>query len=101
MVRIQENSAKSDRWQTLICPNILRIMNGYIKLSGYCHAICNGDNCFEVVHWDHRFTVNLLEKTCFCRYWQLSGLPCPHAISCIFFKTNQLDDYIAPCYRVS
>jgi hypothetical protein len=31
---------------------------------------------------------------------QLSGLPCPHAISCIFFKTNKLDDDITQCYKV-
>jgi len=101
MVRIQENSIKVERWGTMICTNILKKVNAYITQSGYCHAVCNGAECFEVVHWDHRFTVNLLEKTCSCRYWQLSGLPCPHAISCIYFRTNSLEEYIASCYSVS
>ena len=101
MVRIQENSTKVERWGTMICPNILKKVNAYITQSGFCHAVCNGAECFEVVHWDHRFTVNLLEKTCSCRYWQLSGLPCPHAISCIYFRTNSLEEYIASCYSVS
>jgi hypothetical protein len=48
----------------------------------------------------HGFTVDLDKKECSCRYWQLSGLPCPHAISCIFFKTNTLDDYVATCYTI-
>lgn len=100
MVRIQENSTKADRWSTGICPNILKKINSYIGVSGYCHAVCNGDDCYEVVHWDHRFTVNLGQKTCCCRYWQLSDLPCPHAISCIYFKTHELGEYIAPCYSV-
>jgi hypothetical protein len=39
-------------------------------------------------------------KTCSCRYWQLAGLPCFHAISCILFKTNNLDAYVADCYSV-
>jgi len=39
-------------------------------------------------------------KTCSCRYWQLAGLPCCHAISCILFKTNYLDEYVADCYSV-
>jgi hypothetical protein len=100
MVRIQEQRSKSERWMGRICPNILRKLNAYIKLSGYYHAISNGAEKFEVTHWDHRFTVDLQEKTCSCRYWQLSGLPCYHAISSIYFKTSSLEDYIADCYSV-
>jgi hypothetical protein len=44
--------------------------------------------------------INYDKKECSCRYWQLSGLPCPHAISCIFFKTNTLDDYVATSYTI-
>lgn len=101
MVRIQEMSAKADRWNTQICPNILKKLNTYIAYSGACHAISSGNEKYEVVHYDHRWTVNLKDKTCSCRYWQLSGLPCSHAISCIFFRTNSLDDYIATCFTVA
>lgn len=52
------------------------------------------------MHFDNKFSVDLEKKECSCRYWQLSGLPCPHAISCIFLKTNSLDEYIASCYSV-
>lgn len=100
MVRIQSNRSKSSSWNTVICPNILKKMNYYISLSSVCHAISNGQDQFEVKHYNNTFTVDLNKKECSCRYWQLSGLPCPHAISCIFFKTNTLDDYIANCFRV-
>jgi len=100
MVRIQEQRAKSERWMGRICPNILKKLNAYIKLSGYCHAISNGADKFEVRHWDHRFTVDLQDRTCSCRYWQLSGLPCCHAISSIYFKTGSLENFIADCYSV-
>lgn len=100
MVRIQLNRTKAEKWQGIICPNILKKLNAYINESGYCHAIFNGKDSFEVKHHDHRFTVNLQNKTCSCRYWQLSGLPCCHAISCIYYNTNRLDDYIASCYSV-
>uniref|UniRef100_A0A0D9ZAK1 SWIM-type domain-containing protein n=1 Tax=Oryza glumipatula TaxID=40148 RepID=A0A0D9ZAK1_9ORYZ len=69
-------------------------------MSSFCHAISNGDDKYEVKHYTHRFTVNLDKKECSCRYWHLSGLPCPHAIACIYFKTNSLDAYIAECYSV-
>uniref|UniRef100_A0ACD5ZYJ0 Uncharacterized protein n=1 Tax=Avena sativa TaxID=4498 RepID=A0ACD5ZYJ0_AVESA len=102
MVRIQEQRDKSDAWTEHICPNISKKLNTYIKLSENCSAISNGEDKFKVMYFDvHRFTVNLNEKTRSCRYWQLSGLPCPHAIVCIHHKTNSLDDYVAPCFRVS
>lgn len=47
-----------------------------------------------------RFTVNLERFTCTCRYWDLSGLPCCHAISAIYRVGKELDDFIAPCYRI-
>ncbi|KAB8103767.1 hypothetical protein EE612_036365 [Oryza sativa] len=102
MVRIHDQRTISGRWTTSICPNILKKMNVYITESAFCHATCNGGDSFEVKHHDNRFTVHLDKKECSCRYWQLSGLPCPHAISCIFFKTktNSLDEYIAECYSV-
>jgi hypothetical protein len=101
MVRIQDNSTKVDRWPTMIYPNILKKLNVYITQSSYCHAISNGNDKYEVVHYDHRWTVDLTARTCSCRYWQLAGLPCPHAISCIYFITHCLEDYIAPCFLVS
>ena len=100
MVRIQEQKSKAERLNWGICPNIKKKLNAYIKMSGYCHVISNGADKFEVKHWDHRFTVDLQAMTCSCRYWQLSGLPCCHAISSIYFKTNSLDHYIADCYTV-
>ena len=101
MVRIHENRSKADRWTGLICPNTFRKISTYIRVSGFCHALSNGANCFEVTHNGHRFTVNLNDRTCSCRFWQLSDLPCPHAISCIYFCSKQLDEFIAPCYYVS
>ncbi|WVZ87075.1 LOW QUALITY PROTEIN: hypothetical protein U9M48_033767 [Paspalum notatum var. saurae] len=95
IVRIQEQRAKAEKWMETICPNISKKLHVYIKQS-----VSNGAKKFEVKHWDHRFTIDLAKKECSCRYWQLSGLPCPHAVSSICFKTNSLDNYVADCYKV-
>jgi hypothetical protein len=33
--------------------------------------------------------------------WQLLGLPCCHAISCIYKASKKLDVYIAPCFTIA
>ena len=69
-----------------------------IEMSGKCIVLWNGDG-FEVKEReDMKYIVNLQKRECTCRYWQLSGLPCCHAISSIYKSSEKLDDYIAPCF---
>lgn len=106
MMRIQEMITQMDKWapNVTICPNITTKLKKSINQSAYCETIFNGKDSYEVKlkEWglEHRFTVKLEDRTCSCRYWQLSGLPCAHAIACIYFHTSCLDDYIAKCYHV-
>lgn len=62
----------------------------------------NGKDGFEVQEGEYRrFTVDLEKWTCSCRYWELSGLPCAHAISSIYTCGLKLDDFIADCYSIN
>lgn len=102
MVRIQENRDKSNSWPGTICPNVFKKLKLNIKRSGLCQVLWNGKEGFEVQEGVHRrYTVNLEAWKCSCRYWELVGLPCPHAISAIYTCGKKLDDYIAPCYSIS
>jgi hypothetical protein len=84
MVRIQENRSKFVTWTANICSNIFRKLKVNIERSGCCIVLWNGADGFEVQEKeDKKYVVNLTLGTCSCRYWQLSGLPCAHAISCI------------------
>jgi hypothetical protein len=48
-----------------------------------------------------RFVVNLTERTCSCRAWQGSGIPCKHAIAYITsIPAAKLEDYVDECYSV-
>lgn len=77
------------------------VANSRLSITQKCEAISNGNGKFEVKHYDHRFKVDLNNRTCTCRYWMLSGLPCLHAIIlCINYTTNNLDNYVADCYRI-
>ncbi|WVZ75505.1 hypothetical protein U9M48_023551 [Paspalum notatum var. saurae] len=102
MVRIQENRARAQNWAGTICPNIFKKLKVNIIRSRNCDVLWNGVDGFEVQEKEtHRFIVNLNERTCTCRYWQLLGLPCYHAISCIYKALKVLDEFIAPCFIVS
>ncbi|KAH0736875.1 hypothetical protein KY285_012582 [Solanum tuberosum] len=46
----------------------------------------NGDLGYEVSEGEDRHTVNLVEKKCTCKSWQLTGISCPHAIKAMLYQ---------------
>ncbi|XP_028070557.1 uncharacterized protein LOC114273018 [Camellia sinensis] len=46
-----------------------------------------------------QFVVDLGDSTCSCRKWDLTGIPCCHAISAIYDKHEQPEDYVAHWYK--
>ncbi|GJS17730.1 hypothetical protein Tco_0412202 [Tanacetum coccineum] len=52
----------------------------------------------EVRCGDSAFGVNLGEKTCACRLWQLSGIPCIHAVAGYMHLNRDPDEGVSQCY---
>ncbi|CAI9286024.1 unnamed protein product [Lactuca saligna] len=53
---------------------------------------------FEVVLCNDRYAVDLIRRTCGCRRWQLTGIPCVHGVAAISSMNLNLEDYVASCY---
>ncbi|CAN1824240.1 hypothetical protein LINPERHAP1_LOCUS30699 [Linum perenne] len=89
------------KWKGDYCPKILRKLATKAKKVRLCHIIGNGKNGYEVRYKDEdRFSVQLDEGKCSCRSWDLTGVPCPHAIACIIAECNDPERYISDWYTV-
>lgn len=54
---------------------------------------------FEVADLDSRlFVVNLEEKTCYCRQFQVDQFVCPHAVAACRERGLSVYDYVSPYY---
>ncbi|XP_074283613.1 uncharacterized protein LOC141608152 [Silene latifolia] len=53
---------------------------------------------FCVDHRGKKKAVNLALKTCSCKSWQLTGIPCPHATFCIREQRDEVLDYVDEFY---
>ncbi|KAF9622404.1 hypothetical protein IFM89_031207 [Coptis chinensis] len=62
--------------------------------------VVEGPQEFQVIGEKDEFVVDLRKKTCGCRYWNLIGILCSHAIFAIFTATDTPDKYVHPCYMV-
>lgn len=47
---------------------------------------------------NNQWAVDLTAKTCTCRRWDLSGIPCQHAIAAIYAKEHDPTDYVDDWY---
>ena len=86
MTRLAENEAKVRHWKTGYNPQCMKLYSDYRAIAHGCTVNFNGDHSYEVSVDDDRHTVNLEHTRCTCRLWDLSGIPCPHAINVFLHK---------------
>ncbi|KAH6757164.1 hypothetical protein C2S53_014804 [Perilla frutescens var. hirtella] len=59
------------------------------------------DTMYKVSSFDGSINVvNLQAHSCDCRQWDLSGIPCKHAISAIHAEGKLPEEYVHNCYSV-
>ncbi|XP_021763677.1 uncharacterized protein LOC110728327 [Chenopodium quinoa] len=58
------------------------------------------DGEFEILDGKSMLPVNLRQKTCVCNAWQLTGLPCKHAMRAILHLNEDPRFYISAWYSV-
>ncbi|KAL2929308.1 Sulfate adenylyltransferase subunit 1, partial [Bienertia sinuspersici] len=63
-----------------------------------CQLLPSSNNLFQVNHYLDSLTVNLSERSCTCRKWDMTGVPCCHGVACIFFSHLQPKDFVDPFY---
>ncbi|XP_057811736.1 uncharacterized protein LOC131025973 [Salvia miltiorrhiza] len=81
-----------------LCPNVRKKSNklqGKIRLCDVRPAV---GGKFEVHMYDDTHVVCLIDRECTCRAWELTGIPCCHALSCIFHNRDDPVKFIDHFY---
>ena len=83
MMRWHRNreSGKNAKWD--ITPHYSEKLEVEKERAKYCKPIQAGVDLWQVTSGHQTHAVNLQVHTCGCRKWDLSGIPCNHAISAI------------------
>jgi hypothetical protein len=96
--------AKRDGIQSLtgkLTPKIQNKLDAIRNESMDCVALYAGDDMFEVTGPDGRqFVVNMRRKSCGCRVWEMSGIPCVHACAAIRHSCKNAEDYVDEYFTV-
>ncbi|KAH9620048.1 hypothetical protein KSS87_016890 [Heliosperma pusillum] len=101
MIRHASRQEAADSWPNEgICPNILNRLKDLTKDSRHCYSYSSGNGEFEVRDGGSFQHVNLNLRTCECGAWQISGIPCKHAIRAILDAGREPADFVSEWFSV-
>ncbi|XP_074354730.1 uncharacterized protein LOC141693500 [Apium graveolens] len=103
MSRIQRRMAEAQTWEQEFCPNPLKRLEEAKKKSVACHVTWSGGPRYlvQTSAGGYELVVDIVYRTCACNKWQLTGIPCFHAVACLNSHGFNLHDYIHRCYSVN
>lgn len=87
-----------EKWPGAIGPRIAKKLNENVLKAVDWRVDFNGDYGYEVKNGVHQFKVKLERRTCSCRAWDLTDIPCLHALCVIYDKCQPIEDYVDHCY---
>ncbi|XP_024178772.1 uncharacterized protein LOC112184764 [Rosa chinensis] len=103
MVRNANRRVACERWKDLVGPMIKKILDKIGQRATCYKAHRSGEFIFQITgsgDMGSKHVIDLGLHTCTCKRWQLSGIPCVHAICAIRFKKQETalycDDYLMP-----
>ncbi|GKV24507.1 hypothetical protein SLEP1_g34114 [Rubroshorea leprosula] len=95
MVRMAKNREEINKWKGDIAPRIRKKLEAHKIEAAKCRCEWNGRTHYDVWHWNDKFVVDLIGINCSCRAWDLTGIPCPHALSAIGLGNFDPDEFVS------
>ena len=90
----------SDEMEWSFCPKILKKLERNAEFANICYALPAGQGVFQVLVKEYQHIVDIKAKTCSCRRWQLTGISCCHAISCLRHERIPPASVLPFCYSI-
>ncbi|KAI8522345.1 hypothetical protein RHMOL_RhmolUnG0002000 [Rhododendron molle] len=99
MEQMSRRKEESLRWKTTMCPTWDKRLTGLFQFSRTWVVRKSSADVYDV-RGNPSNTVNICQRRCTCREWQLNCFPCVHAVCAIRKSGCDLNDFVEPCYLV-
>ncbi|GJS28974.1 mutator type transposase [Tanacetum coccineum] len=108
MEEMKNHNIEAYEWLRKIPPQHSARSHFLEKAAAKLKVDWNGSDLYQVsCPWGDQFVVNMTERVCSCRKWELSGIPCTHAVAAIWDMASNGTDtripesYCNPCHWLS
>jgi hypothetical protein len=99
MVKYSGIRAKTDMTRWEITPHYTEKLEEAKKYSRTCTAKNADIGLWQVASGSRIHAVNLVAKTCGCKKWDLTGIPCNHAVAAIMKIKQHPEDYVHDFFK--
>ena len=90
----------SEKWTGPVCPKIRNKLLKNLEFSNMCFVLPAGKGIIQVQSGGNDYIVNILTKSCDCRKWDLTGIPCNHAVACLRHERFPAEEMLPSCYSI-
>ncbi|XP_075500544.1 uncharacterized protein LOC142539155 [Primulina tabacum] len=103
MGRFQKNRERANKWNGRICSKIKDVLAKiYVEAIRYS-PMKSDEMHYQITRSDDKrdqHSVDLFNRSCSCRKYDLTGIPCKHAVCAIWCKKDDPEAYVHPYYLV-
>ncbi|KAH9746490.1 SWIM-type domain-containing protein [Citrus sinensis] len=97
MTLFTKRRKEAQSWSN-IPPRVKKELDDAYETGSKMTAMASGDLHFQVKDKSYyparRFIVDLVSRSCDCGHWELSGLPCAHAMAAISHARHTTEEYL-------
>lgn len=98
MRRVSIRFLKLEKCDTVVTPITMALLEKARVAKQFCSTLRSSKSVYEVNEFECGYSVNLSTHQCACRKWDLTGIPCKHAV---YVMDDNQDDpirYVAKYY---
>ncbi|XP_075473312.1 uncharacterized protein LOC142504315 [Primulina tabacum] len=100
MARFQTNREKAEKWDAVMCPKVKVVLAKKSKEAAALSPLMADETHFQITGLHQKHSIDLCRMSCSCRKWDLTGIPCPHAVCAIWCKQESPETYVHHFYSV-
>jgi hypothetical protein len=91
----------ANKWTGTICPKVKKKLDRHTEVASSCMVYPTGGGIFSVSDKYGSNIVDINVRSCECRRWQLTGIPCCHAIACFRHDEISPETMVHECYSIA
>ncbi|KAM7269102.1 hypothetical protein ACFE04_024599 [Oxalis oulophora] len=101
MTWFNERRETSMQWNSILVPSAERRMADALERARTYQVLRANDAEFEVISHEGTNIVDIRNRCCLCRGWQLYGLPCSHAVAALLSCRQNVHRFTESCFTVA
>ncbi|XP_048608921.1 uncharacterized protein LOC125584471 [Brassica napus] len=101
MRRVSRRFLKAEKCDTFVTPITMVVLEKTRVAKQYCSTLRSSKHVYEMNEFECGYSVNLATHQCACRKWDLTGIPCKHAVCILDDNEDDATRYVAEYYYTS